>query len=141
MLNIDWMLADGKNFVNFVRVLKTSNSEQIYQVEVINVLLNEFWEENFLKIFWKVLVPWAIFMLCSTWYFMTILVDGYSEGADGEDEVYKYCLSGTILVTLVYQIWIELVESWGDPLLKYFGTFTNWIDIFQVVGTSLILIE
>jgi len=85
MLEIDWMLADYKNFVNFVRVLKSSNSEQIYEIEIIKVLLNEFWDENFLKIFWKVLVPWAIFMLCSTWYFMSILVDGFHEGADLED--------------------------------------------------------
>ena len=44
MLNIDWMLADLTNFADFVRVLKSSTSEQVYQLVIIQVLLNEFWE-------------------------------------------------------------------------------------------------
>ena len=109
MLNIDWMLADLKNFVDFVRVLKSSTSEQVYQLGIINVLLNEFWDENFKKIFWRVLIPWAIFMLCCTWYFMTILVDGYQDEASLDEMIYKYLLTATIFILVIYQIYFEFI--------------------------------
>ena len=44
MLNIDWLLADKENFVNFVYILKNSSSDKIYQTELLDTLLNEFWE-------------------------------------------------------------------------------------------------
>ena len=84
MVNINWLLADGHNFVDFVRILKDASSEQIYQAELLNILLEEFWEENFQQIFFKILVPWACYMMCMTWFYMTVLVDGYSDG-DFED--------------------------------------------------------
>jgi len=139
MLNIDWMLADLTNFVDFVRVLKTSSSEQVYQLEIITVLLNEFWEENFKKIFWKVLMPWAVFMLCCTWYFMTILVDGYQDDPDLEESIYQYVLTATIFLLLIYQIWIEYIETQGT-LLKYFSVPSNYADIFTFSSTAMIII-
>ena len=46
-LNLDWLLSDKKNFVNFVNILQTTSSEQIYDTELIGTLLDEFWEENY----------------------------------------------------------------------------------------------
>ena len=47
MLNIDWLLADENNFVNFVYILVKNKSEKIYQTELVDVLLEEFWDDNF----------------------------------------------------------------------------------------------
>ena len=30
MINIDWLLAEGKTFVNFVYILKNASSDKIY---------------------------------------------------------------------------------------------------------------
>ena len=63
MLNIDWLLTDNCNFVDFVRIIKDSSSEQIYQTELLNTLLEEFWEEYFEEIFFRVFMPWGMYLL------------------------------------------------------------------------------
>ena len=63
MLNIDWLLTDNCNFVDFVRIIKDSSSEQIYQTALLNTLLEEFWEEYFGEIFFRILMPWAMYLL------------------------------------------------------------------------------
>lgn len=39
MLNIDWLLADRQNFVNFVYKLKDASSDKIYETELLDTLL------------------------------------------------------------------------------------------------------
>ena len=73
MVNIDWLLANRRGFVNFVRILKGQKSEKIYQTELLEILLEEFWDANFDKILWRILVPWACYMLCTMYFYMTIL--------------------------------------------------------------------
>ena len=73
MLNLDWLLKDRKNFVNFVNILGSSSSDQIYTTELISTLLAEFWEENYRKILWKCLVPWMGYGICTLTFFATAL--------------------------------------------------------------------
>ena len=73
MLNISWLTADGMTFVDFVKKLKNTSSDKIYQTDLLEILLNEFWQENFDTILFYLLVPWAVYMLCMTYYYMTIL--------------------------------------------------------------------
>lgn len=73
MINIDWLLADDLTFVNFVYILKNASSEKIYQTELIDVLLQEFWDANFDKIFYNMLLPWASYSLCCLYFYMVIL--------------------------------------------------------------------
>ena len=73
MLNLDWLLSDKKNFVNFVNILGEASSDQIYTTELISTLLAEFWEENYAKILWRCLIPWAGYGLCTLIYFSIAL--------------------------------------------------------------------
>ena len=102
MINIDWLLADGKTFVNFVYILKNASSDKIYQTTLLDTLLQEFWDANFDKIFYRVLVPWSCYSLCCLYFYMVILQDGYDESDYEGDKYYKWVLSGTIIVFLTY---------------------------------------
>ena len=70
---------------------------------------------------------------------MTVLVDGYNEGADFGDMLYKWIISGFILILLCYQIYIETIESTGTPLLEYFTTPQNYLDIFTYATTAILV--
>jgi len=104
------------------------------------VLLNQFWDENFTEIFRKILVPWAIFLLCDTWFFATVLIDGYDDHASLEEMIYKYVLASTISLLLIYQLRIEFIESSGSTIKEYFSTPTNWADMYTFPTTMLIII-
>mmetsp|Transcript_24220 Transcript_24220/g.32474 ORF Transcript_24220/g.32474 Transcript_24220/m.32474 type:complete len:122 (-) Transcript_24220:131-496(-) len=119
MLNIDWLTADGNTFVDFVKILRKSSSDKIYQTDLLDVLLNEFWQENFDKILYGLLVPWFVYMLTMTYYYMTILQDGYHESATEEEKIYSYVLGGTLALTLLYQIGVEVMQSAKTAFLDY----------------------
>ena len=142
MINIDWLLAEGKTFVNFVYILKNASSDKIYQTELLDTLLQEFWEANFDKIFYRVLVPWACYSLGCLYFYMVILQDGYDESDYEWDAVYKWVLSGTIIIFLSYQIYIEVIQSVGISGISvkdYFGNLSNYIDLYTY-GVSAWLI-
>ena len=79
LLNIDWLLADKNNFVNFVYILVKNKSEKIYQTELVDVLLEEFWDDNFESILTRCMVPWACYALCCMYFYMTVLQDDFIE--------------------------------------------------------------
>ena len=58
------------------------------------------------------------------------------------DAVYKWVLSGTILVFLSYQIYIEVIQSVGISgisIKDYFGNTSNYLDLYTY-GVSAWLI-
>lgn len=139
--NIDWLLADKQSFVNFVYILKQQKSEKIYQTELLDILLDEFWEDNFNKIFWKILIPWACWMLCTMYFYMTVLQDGYGRQEDNfEDKLYEYILSGFVVIFLVWQIYIECIQSTGVPVLEYFTNVGNIIDLYCFLASLWIVV-
>ena len=100
MLNIGWLTANRKTFVDFVKTLRKSKTDKIYSTEIIEVLLNEFWEENYQIILYYLMTPWAVYILTMTYYYMSILQDGYYDDASSEDLWYAYLLGITFAVSL-----------------------------------------
>lgn len=65
VLDLDWMFRDKMNFVNFVQEVTESSNEAIYNTELINILLEEFWDENYYKIFYKCFLPFMAYLVCT----------------------------------------------------------------------------
>ena len=56
----------------------------------------------------KILIPWACWMLCSMYFYMTILQEGYATQEDNFwDKLYEYILSGSVILSLTWQLYIE----------------------------------
>ena len=106
LLDLTWLLANCKNFVNFVNILGDSSSEQIYTTELISTLLDEFWEENYKKILWKCLVPWVVYAGCTLSFFASALSNDYNR-------TWTVFLGCSSLVLLSYQVLIEIRQNKG----------------------------
>ena len=109
LLNIDWLLADKNNFVNFVSILVKNKNDKIYQTELVNTLLEEFWDANFFAILTRCMLPWVCYALCCMYFFMTVLQDGFVGSDEMEDMLYEYVLSALVYITLFYQVYIEII--------------------------------
>ena len=71
--NIDWLLNDRKNFLQFSVVLAKCKTQQIYQTDFMTVLVEEFWAENFDQIFKLCFMPWLFYMICTLYFFASVL--------------------------------------------------------------------
>ena len=100
LLDLNWLLADRKNFIHFVGTLDDASNDQIFNTELISTLLDNFWEENFSKILYKCLLPWAGYAFCVMWFFVQSLKE------DHNDAITKL-LGLVCLIGLIYQISIE----------------------------------
>lgn len=76
-------------------------------------------------------------MLCSMYFYMTILQEGYATQEDNFwDKLYEYILSGSVILSLTWQLYIEGIQSVGIPFWEYFTSVYNLIDIY-CFGSSL----
>lgn len=107
MLHLDWLYSDGKNFVDFVGILKKASNEQIYDTELISTLLCEFWGENFNKIRNRVLIPWIAYAILAS-FFYSYALNPMEEGETIEDrKLVEYCVGGSTLILLFYQVYVN----------------------------------
>ena len=139
LLNIDWLLAEKNNFVNFVSILVKNKNDKIYQTELVNTLLEEFWDANFYEILGRCMLPWVCYALCCMYFFMTVLQDGFVGHTETEDMLYEYVLSALVYVTLFYQVYIEIIQSKGTPFLDYVRNYSNWIDFYTFFVSAYIV--
>lgn len=108
MLPLDWLYNDGKNFVDFVGILKKASNEQIYDTELISTLLCEFWFENFIKIRNRVLLPWIVYALLVCFFFSYALKP-IEEGEEIEDrKQVEYAVGGSALILLFYHVYVNI---------------------------------
>ena len=70
---------------------------------------------------------------------MNILVDDYDVDATTEEKIYKWSLTGLIIVFMCLQIYIDVKQGINGTFAEYFGSFFNIIDLMIYVGTSWIL--
>ena len=87
-------------------------------------------------------MPWGCYSLCCLYFYMVILQDGYNESEFFEDKLYEWVLSATIICFLVYQIYIEVVQSVGVSLKDYLGIYSNYIDLYNyAISVFLIVVQ
>lgn len=98
LLDLTWLLADRKTFVDFISILDEASNDQIYTTELIKDLLIEFWDENFMKIVKKCLLPWVCYAFCAMGFFIRAL----SGEREDTNRIWINILGGLALVGLFY---------------------------------------
>ena len=68
VINIDWLLKDGKNFLHFSCLLNESNNKRIFQTDFLQQLVQEFWYQHFDKILHRIFLPWILYMICALYF-------------------------------------------------------------------------
>ena len=70
MLDLQWLYADGVSFNDFADFLKTKT---IIMTDFSRVMLDSFWSNYKDRIFWRIFVPYMIYLFL-TIYYMTEVV-------------------------------------------------------------------
>lgn len=141
MLPLNWLLSERKNFVDFVGILGDASSNQIYDTELISTLLDEFWNENYMKILTRALLPWLAYAVSVLFFFSySLRADHQNDVANGGVIAIEYGVGVTALVLLGYQLQIEGRQLLSMPdKLDYFTTPINLVDLYQFSSAIFII--
>lgn len=141
MLPLNWLLSDKKNFVNFVGILGAASSNQIYDTELIGTLVGEFWNENYKKILYRALIPWAFFAITVLYFFSYALAPVDEEGEDEDKRTVGIIVGIIALMLLAYQLFIEIRQFRRlESKLSYFARPVNLIDLYQFTSSVYIIV-
>ena len=101
-LDLGWLFADEKNFLDFIDILQNSKNNDIYMTYFVKTLLDVFWTEHKLAIIMQIFVPYVIYLASTLYYMINVIC--VSEEAREEWETY---FGAVVLISLIYQLGIE----------------------------------
>ena len=102
MLDLGWLFADEKNFLDFIDILQNSKNNDIYMTNFVKTILDVFWTEHKMAIIKQIFVPYLIYLASSLYYMIHVIC--VSEEAREGWETY---LGAVVLFFLIYQLRIE----------------------------------
>ena len=73
IMEIQWLLRDSKNFLDFVPDLESSKLDKLFQTDFMRSLTHEYWTFYQRKIIYKALIPWILYSVLSLIYFAEVL--------------------------------------------------------------------
>ena len=134
-MDIQWLLRGNKSFLDFVPDLESSKLDKLFQTDFMRSLTHEYWTHYQRKIIYKALIPWILFSILSLSYFAEVLSQS--------SETYKLfdswdALGLVVILLTLYQLYYEC-KSIRDDAKSYFRSAYNYIDLFQYLGTLLIV--
>ena len=138
MLDIRWILRDGKGFLDFVPILEDFERDNLFQSDFMQALAHEYWMGYLKKILWRCFMPWCLYSIFSLMYFSQVLRQGYSEDADEGEKVKWYVIGTLIILQVVYQLYIESWQIFHDGW-DYWKSLYNYFDLFQYIGTLFVV--
>ena len=81
-------------------------------------------------------MPWLVFFLSSLYYYTTILLDDYNVDIQDFDRGYEIALSVLIIISLLYNVFIELIQLEGVNTFDYISNVWNLVDAYTF-GSAL----
>ena len=73
ILDIGWLYADKKAFLDFVDILKEVRDKNVFMTDLTKVLLDIFWNENKWRIFWKIFLPYVLYLFFTIYYMVHVV--------------------------------------------------------------------
>ena len=81
-------------------------------------------------------MPWLVFFLSSLYYYTTILLDDYNVDIQDFDRGYEIALSVLIIISLLCNVFIELIQLEGVNTFDYSSNVWNLVDAYTF-GSAL----
>lgn len=101
MFSVLFVLANKENFLDFSKVLSSSQNPRVYELDFIHALVDEFWSSNQDKLVRRFFLPWLLYLFSCFYLFST--VHGIRNEEDSETEsIYKLAMIGQTLVLYAY---------------------------------------
>ena len=103
MLHLNWLFSGHLAFPDIVRVLIKSNNNAVFESELVSNLLTEFWDENFKKLFWYLVMPFTVYLIFALAFLLTAL-DPEQEHEETRNQASNVALGVICLLLWIYQI-------------------------------------
>ena len=112
MLYINWILREDEQFRHFCEILRNIKSGRLYQTELLKILMQEFWLENYTLLCWYCFLPWLLYFVSTLYYMVTVLEDGFglNEHTELGDYVYMWIVGRIVIVLSIYQCFVEIMQ-------------------------------
>ena len=78
-MQLKWLKADGKDFLDLVKILNDSRSQDIMKTSFVRCLLYGNWEKYYQKIKWTQFIPYVAYLFSMTNFFALVLLSDYFE--------------------------------------------------------------
>ena len=138
IIDLGWLLADTKGFLDLVPNLEQYKDDNLFQTEFIKSVTNEFWSQYQKSIIVKTLLPWLLYLVVSNVYFVYTL-DKNTGLTDGDPQLFKLIVEVVLIVTIGYEIFQEVREAFSN-IKNYLQSPYNYIDFAQYAGALLIVV-
>ena len=116
MLDLAWLYADSKNFNNLATFLFSKN---IIGTEFSRIMLDSFWEKYKTRIFWKIFIPYIIYLSLTVYYFVNVVCHSYATTTPGQRWLGMFNF-----FSLAYQFYVEFKQACSREESKTY--FTKW---------------
>ena len=97
-MDIQWILRDGKGFLDFVPILEEFERDNLFQSDFMQALAHEYWMGYLKKILVRAFIPWVIYSGLSLMYFSHTLRQGFEVEADRKEELKWHVIGAIILI-------------------------------------------
>ena len=141
MIDISWLFTNQKTFLEFAQSLACSGRNDLYMTDFVKIMLDVYWTDNKKHIFWKIFVPYCIYLILALFYWIQVICKEH-------EHPLKFVIAPVLLVFIIYQIYVEVMQLLyhedPDKFLRYFWRdgLINIADLGQYTLTfSLVVLS
>lgn len=83
LLDIGWLYSNKKSFLEFIQVLDASKRSDLMMTDFVKTLLEVFWEKNKWQIFWRIFIPYVVYLALTMFYMINVVcIDDTSDAGN-----------------------------------------------------------
>ena len=83
LLDIGWLYSNKKSFLEFIQVLDASKRPDLMMTDFVKTLLEVFWEKNKWQIFWRIFIPYVVYLALTMFYMINVVcIDDTSDAGN-----------------------------------------------------------
>ena len=139
MIDLRWFMRDLKQFLRFCEALNSTKNDSIFGTEIVRMVLHEFWNGCYNKLFYGCFVPYCIGLV--TFLLLVHKVFGAHEFDPDKEQPSIIIEVFVSLLCIGYQIFQEIVAfSGADSVRAHFNAWWNFNDLFWMTLSPFIVI-
>ena len=106
--------------------------------DFVKTLLEVFWEKNKWQIFWRIFIPYVVYLALTMFYMINVVC--IDDTSDAGNYIYIGVPNLICVCNQIYIEWIQLFSSKEyNPYKNYFSSPVNVADLIQYALTTMLI--
>lgn len=107
MIDIAWLYADKKAFLDFIDVLINVNDNKLLMTDFVKAMLDVFWDEQKMKIMWRIFFFYFLYLVFTLLYMINVVC-----GTEEDRHGWKvWCGIVNIVLSCYMFFYVELISA------------------------------